>query len=426
MNHSKLRLLASAAGLAPFALIFGLTGCNSGGSDSTPSSTSGNSNTPANTSTNATGVFLDAPVQGLRVERANGVSTTTGALGEFQYQTGESVTFYLGALKLGTVLAKAEITPLDLFGTSDSNNRKVLNLLRLLQALDSNDNLANGIQLNDATLQAAAANLGKLSLDQDSTQFEKAADVATILGKKRPGLTLPSVAEALAHFSASRQTSGESGLFNGNMSFAGQSYTVGGMAGFAGIASSFNGSFSGADKRSYTVTLNRESGNRGTLQLYLTKQEVVDTGAGKTTTINVPDVRNETGNLSIAAGVIRFSGDNGSSLVLNKTAATALTGVKSYYSGFGTGMATVCPNGTLIATLPGGYGIPGRMYVGLAYFGATGLQYAIKPLLSLGTDETVNGALKLSNGSIEFSLPGGKLSIGSVSPTSAAVLDNIC
>lgn len=426
MNHLTRRPLASATGVAACALTLALSACNSGSSDSSPTSSSDNSSPQVSTGTNAIGVFLDAPVQGLRVEHANGTSTTTGALGEFQYNTGESVTFYLGALKLGTVLAKTEITPLDLFATSDSNNRKVVNLLRLLQALDSNDNLANGIQLNDATLQAAAASLGKLTLDQDTTQFEKATDVAAILAKKRPGLVLPGIAAAQAHFSSTRQTAGESGLFNGSMSFAGQSYTVGGMAGFAGVASSFNGSFTGTDKRSYTVMLNKGSGNRGTLQLYLTKPEVVDTGTGKPVAINVPDVRNEAGTLSIAAGVIRFSGDNGSSLVLNKTAAAALTGVKSYYSGFGTGMATVCPNGTLIATLPGGYGIPGRMYVGLAYFGATGLQYAIKPLLSLGTDETVNGALKLSNGSIEFSLPGGRLSIGSASPTSAAVLDNIC
>jgi hypothetical protein len=426
MNILNNRPQASAAGLAACALALALSGCNSGGSDSSPASSSGNNPPPAAASNNATGVFLDAPVQGLRVEHANGLSTTTGTLGEFQYSSGESLTFYLGAMKLGTVQAKTEITPLDLFATSDSNNRKVVNLLRLLQALDNNDNPADGIQLNDATLQAAVAIFGKLSLDQDSTLFEKSADVSAILAKKRPGLTLPGVAAAQAHFSATRQTAGTSGLFNGSMSYAGQSYAVGGMSGFGGMASTFNGSFSGSDKRSYTVMLNQDKSNRGSLQLYLTKPQVVDNGAGKTATINVPDVRNEAGSLSIGAGVIRFSGDNGTSLVLNKTAAAALTGVKSYYYSFGKGTLTLCPNGAFIASLPGDYGITGRMYIGLAYFGANGLQYSIKPLLSLGNDETISGALKLSNGSIQLSLPGGKLDIGAVDLGSSMVLDNIC
>ena len=49
------------------------------------------------------------------------------------------------------------------------------------------------------------------------------------------------------------------------------------------------------------------------------------------------------------------------------------------------------------------------------YFGSNGLQYALKPIVSLGSDETVNGALKLNDASIEFTLPGGTLKINKVS-----------
>ena len=433
MTQFIVRPLAVAAGLATctLTLTLALGGCNSGGDSNASSSTgsntvsgtgsnagstSGNPNTTV-PSSNATGVFLDAPVQGLRVERSSGGSTSTGALGEFPYTAGESVTFYLGALKLGTVVAKAEITPLDLFGTSDSNNRKVVNLLRLLQALDSNDNLSNGIQLTDASIQAAAASLGKLSLDQDPTLFEKSADVAAILAKQRPGLALPSIADAQAHFAATRLAATGAGLFSGTLTFKGQALSTSGMAGVMGV---YNGSYTTADNKRYTVLLDSRSGTSARLQVFSSQAQAVGGS-----TINIPDVQEESGTLAVGASEIRFSGANGSSLVLSKTAAAALTGVKGFYTGTGVGAATMCPNGVFSATLPAGYGVQARQYVGLAYLGSAGLQFALKPLASFGADETVSGALKLNDTSLELTLPGGKLSIGKVTDSVGLMLD-IC
>lgn len=406
--------LAGASVLA-CTLTLALAACNSGGSDSSTSAPSPTSNPPA--SSNATGVFLDAPVQGLRVERSSGASGTTGSFGEFAYTAGESVTFYLGNLKLGTVVAKAEITPLDLFNTSDSNNRKVVNLLRLLQSLDSNDNLSNGIQLSDTTLQAANPTLAKLTLDQDTTLFEKSTDVATVLSKKRPGLTLTSLSDAKAHFDASRLTAAGAGFFSGTLKVAGQSLTTSGMA---GVTSIYNGSYTPADKKNYTVVLDKLSNGSARLQLFSTTSQTVGSSV-----INVPDVKEETGTLTLSAGEIRFSGNNGGSLSLTKTAAAAMTGVKGYYQTTGNGTATLCPNGSFIAALPEGYGVKARQYIGLAYFGSNGLQYALKPLISLGSDETVTGALKLNDASIEFTLPTGTLKINKVSNLGGLALD-IC
>ena len=405
MTQLRAHTFKTSAQVLVYGLTFALTACNSGGSDSsTPAPPPAAS--PAATS-NATGVFLDAPVRGLRVERSSGASGSTGALGEFAYTSGESVTFYLGNLKLGTVTAKAEITPLDLFNTSDSNNRKVVNLLRLLQSLDSNDNLSDGIQLSEATLQAANPSLSKLTLDQDTTQFERSADLSTVLSKKRPGLTLTSLADAKAHFDASRATAAGTGFFSGTLKYAGQTMSTSGMA---GVTSTYNGSYTTADKKSYTVVLDKFNNGSARLQLFSTTSQTVGNSV-----INVPDVKEESGTLTTSASEIRFTGNNCSSLLLSKIAAAALIGNKGYYQTTGNGTATICPNGAFIAALPEGYGVKARQYIGLAYFGSNGLQYALKPIVSLGSDETVNGALKLNDASIEFTLPGGTLKINKVS-----------
>jgi hypothetical protein len=81
--------------------------------------------------------LIDAPVQGVRYESGS-VSGITGDLGEFQYETGGTIRFFIGDIALGeSVKGKAVITPLDLIPNGTINTPAVINMARLLQSLDS-------------------------------------------------------------------------------------------------------------------------------------------------------------------------------------------------------------------------------------------------------------------------------------------------
>jgi len=62
----------------------------------------------------------------------------TGSNGEFRYEVGNTIRFYLGDITLGApVTGKAVITPLDLVPDGTADTPAVVNIARLLQSLDS-------------------------------------------------------------------------------------------------------------------------------------------------------------------------------------------------------------------------------------------------------------------------------------------------
>lgn len=91
------------------------------------------------------GVFLDSPVSGLSYS-TRGISSFTDKDGVFKYYDGEAITFYLGNTILGTAKGSSVITPLDLSGSASG----VVNRLSFLQSLDSDENAANGIEIDQA------------------------------------------------------------------------------------------------------------------------------------------------------------------------------------------------------------------------------------------------------------------------------------
>lgn len=96
-----------------------------------------------------TGVFIDSPVSNFSYATTT-QSGKTNSAGEFQYQEGESVTFSIGGITFGPTLAKAQISPLDLVGTSDTSDVEVVNIARLLQSLDvDGDPNTDGIEITD-------------------------------------------------------------------------------------------------------------------------------------------------------------------------------------------------------------------------------------------------------------------------------------
>ncbi len=102
-----------------------------------------NNNNPSVVVAINNGRLIDTPVQGVRYESGS-VSGITGDLGEFRYEAGNPIRFFIGDIALGeAVTGKAVITPLDLVPNGTIDTPAVVNIARLLQSLDSipGDNL---------------------------------------------------------------------------------------------------------------------------------------------------------------------------------------------------------------------------------------------------------------------------------------------
>lgn len=159
-------------GSAILASLLYFTGCGDG--DTTASSISASS----------TGVLVDAPVAGASFECSSGQNGVTGVNGEYQFNPGDTCIFKVGSLPLGEALAKTVVTPKDLLGTQDFNDTKVLNLAKLLWALDSDGNVTNGIQIDSNTTESLS-NLSLASNDPKEifeTIEDYLEDIAEALG----------------------------------------------------------------------------------------------------------------------------------------------------------------------------------------------------------------------------------------------------
>jgi len=83
------------------------------------------------------GSFGDPPVEGVSYE-SGALSGVTDSNGEFQYETGKTVRFFIGDVGLGeTVPGKSVITPQDLVVEGAPDSPAAINISRLLQSLDS-------------------------------------------------------------------------------------------------------------------------------------------------------------------------------------------------------------------------------------------------------------------------------------------------
>jgi len=183
-----------------FLLLFAfvLVACSSGGD--------GGGTNPRNTPTPdpevLTGVFVDSPVSGASYSTET-QSGTTNSAGEYNYVAGESVTFSIGGIVLGTAMAGPIVTPLMLVdGAVDANDPRVTNIVRLLMTLDSDSNPENGIEITADTHDAAAG----MSLDFASATFD-ADTQALVEAVKGTGTQLVDAGSAQDHFNTSLKTS---------------------------------------------------------------------------------------------------------------------------------------------------------------------------------------------------------------------------
>jgi hypothetical protein len=160
--------------IVPTVLGLSLIGCGSSSStneDLTYLDSSNEHYLNTNSRTN-TGTFIDSPVEGLKYETVT-LSGFTDNKGNFQYKDGETITFKIGNLELGSATGGELITPLTLTGENDLNNinSKATNIARILQSLDENSSNQGQIKLS--------SNLKDLKVS--NINLESEADLNAIL-----------------------------------------------------------------------------------------------------------------------------------------------------------------------------------------------------------------------------------------------------
>ncbi|HBY48605.1 MAG TPA: hypothetical protein DEH09_04680, partial [Alcanivorax sp.] len=155
------RLTASVA-----LLCLSLAGC--GGSSSSD---------PEPGQVSRTGIFGSTAVSGLHYRSGDAPAGLTDERGGFRYTGNQEVAFSIGELAFGSAPGAANVNVLGVSGESASaSDPGVLNRLILLQTLDADGDLNNGIQLTEQIRDAVSANAANLDFDQSTADFTTALE----------------------------------------------------------------------------------------------------------------------------------------------------------------------------------------------------------------------------------------------------------
>ncbi len=126
------------------------------------------------TTTSTTGRFIDDPVQGIDYSCSSGTNGVTNINGEYTCNTGDDVTFSIGPVTLGTLSAQSSfVTPYSLF---PNNIQAAVNLARLLQSIDSDNNPSNNV------ITLSSAQLSLLPTNTSFTDANFVTNIETALG----------------------------------------------------------------------------------------------------------------------------------------------------------------------------------------------------------------------------------------------------
>ncbi|MEO8332521.1 MAG: alkaline phosphatase PhoX [Gallionella sp.] len=177
MKLQKIIYLAVAASLT-------LSGCN------------GSGNVSSTGSAQMTGILSDSYVKGVSYSTSSGKSGSTGANGEFSYSSGNTVTFKIGKVSLGSVKMDSSaigtegtnklVRPKDLAGVVDETDDKALAIAQVIQT-------AAGAAPSDTHIDVSL-NSAKLSTPGTIDSLDKASTVLA-----GAGLTPVSLANVTQH-----------------------------------------------------------------------------------------------------------------------------------------------------------------------------------------------------------------------------------
>ncbi|MBX3630506.1 MAG: adhesin [Nitrosomonas sp.] len=187
--------------MVPAAIAVGLTACDDGSISSSSSNESATvTRTRAMPTGAGTGVLMNSPVSGVSYTASSGKKGVTNEKGHFDFNYGDTVEFKLGGLTLGKVRGTPVVTPMDL---AEGDDKKLLNLLVLLQSLDTDGDASNGITITE---EAAAAVSNAIKLNSDPEAFASSAELQSVLEAAGIEHAAKTTDDARAHFMISGVT----------------------------------------------------------------------------------------------------------------------------------------------------------------------------------------------------------------------------
>jgi hypothetical protein len=146
----------------------------------------------------ATGIFRDSTVTGPGY-RSGSHTGVTDSHGQFTYEVGQSSTFFVGGINLGTAPdPKALMTPVDLVANGTGTLTYVVNVVRFLMLLDRDGDPGNGIEISSAVT-AAAAGWSQIDFNSGDLSTVLAPIIAEVNSADAAVHSLPDVATAQAH-----------------------------------------------------------------------------------------------------------------------------------------------------------------------------------------------------------------------------------
>jgi predicted acyl esterase len=147
------------------------------------------------------GTFLDGPFIGLgyRTPTCEGVTDEHGA---FLYRPGETVTFSIGTLVIGSAAGATHLTLASLgdggtAGSPDVTRPDTVNRARFVQSLGHELDLRDGVLIDQRMRDVVDAHADGISFDCDVESFEQADSVRAVFGEN--GLRFRGAAEARNH-----------------------------------------------------------------------------------------------------------------------------------------------------------------------------------------------------------------------------------
>jgi len=166
-----------------------LTACGGGGANNN----NDDDGTDGGTKSINTAYLIDSAIEGIQY-KSGSLEGYTDINGMFKYENNNSVKFFIGdeasGIPLGSANVKTDpyndkkkiITLFDLAGTQDENNQKVVNMGKLLQSLDTDKDVSNGITIDDRTKESIAL-LGlkdKIDFNSEIDKFHSNFNIYTL------------------------------------------------------------------------------------------------------------------------------------------------------------------------------------------------------------------------------------------------------